>query len=247
MTMNDQRRRFLITAAALGVAGFAFAAPGGEGAGAGSRGQTRDASGKKKGEHGEAGVAAPEDLMREHGVLNRILLVYEEGVRRLENRKEVAPEVFQKSAGLVRRFVEDYHEKLEEKHIFPEFEKQKQLVSLVKVLLEQHDAGRRVTQRIMSLSAPGQFGNGGPQMELAAACTAFIRMYRPHEAREDTVLFPAWRRIVSPARIAELGEEFEEEEERLFGEGGFDKIVGQVAEIEKQLGIYELDQFTPRK
>jgi hypothetical protein len=32
----------------------------------------------------------------------------------------------------------------------------------------------------------------------------------------------------------------------LFGEHGFEKIVAQVAEIEKSLGIYDLSQFTPK-
>jgi hemerythrin-like domain-containing protein len=245
--MQDRRRRFLITATALGIAGFAVAAPGGPSGGTGAGRQSRNPGGNEKGEQGKAEIAAPEDLMREHGVLNRILLVYEEGLQRLANRKEVAREVFEQSAGLVRRFIEDYHEQLEEKYVFPEFEKQKQHLPLVKVLRDQHIAGRRLTDIILALSRPDQFQKDGPRTELAAACTAFIRMYRPHEAREDTVLFPAWRGIVSQARIAELGEEFEEEEERLFGEGGFDKIVGHVSEIEKQLGIYELDQFTPRK
>ena len=68
-------------------------------------------------------VAAAEDLMREHGVLNRILLIYEEGLRRLRDKEEVPPDVFHKPAMLVRKFVEDYHEKLEENFIFPEFEK----------------------------------------------------------------------------------------------------------------------------
>ena len=54
-------------------------------------------------------------------------------------------------------------------------------------------------------------------------------MYRPHEAREDTVLFPAFRKIVPAKRIEELGEQFEKEEDRLFGEEGFEKTVDQVA------------------
>ena len=37
----------------------------------------------------DAGVTAPEDLMKEHGVLNRCLLIYEEGLRRLAAREEV--------------------------------------------------------------------------------------------------------------------------------------------------------------
>ena len=74
----------------------------------------------------------------------------------------------------------------------------------------------------------------------------FIRMYRPHEAREDTVLFPSLHKIVPAKRLKELGEQFEKEEDRLFGEEGLEKTVDQVAAIEKQLGIYDLPQFTAK-
>src|SRR4051812_43041243 len=87
---------------------------------------------RKKKEEAEEEVGAAEDLMREHGVLNRILLIYEEGLRRLRAKDEVPPDVFHKPALLVRKFVEDYHEKLEETYIFPEFEKRKKLTDLVK-------------------------------------------------------------------------------------------------------------------
>jgi hypothetical protein len=70
-------------------------------------------------------------------------------------------------------------------------------------------------------------------------------MYRPHEAREDTVLFPALHQIMTPKQLDALGDKFEEEENRLFGKEGFEKTVDQVAEIEKQLGIYDLAKFTP--
>jgi hemerythrin-like domain-containing protein len=71
-------------------------------------------------------------------------------------------------------------------------------------------------------------------------------MYRPHEAREDTVLFPAFRSIVSRHEYDALGEDFEKKEDELFGEDGFFKVVDQVAQLEKKLGIFELSQFTPK-
>ena len=74
----------------------------------------------------------------------------------------------------------------------------------------------------------------------------FIRMYEPHEAREDTVLFPALRSVVSKHEFAALGEDFEKKEHQLFGEEGFEKMVDRVATIEKSLGIYDLAQFTPK-
>ena len=74
----------------------------------------------------------------------------------------------------------------------------------------------------------------------------FIRMYSPHEAREDTVLFPAFRKLVSAHEYDALGEDFEKKEHELFGEDGFASMVDKVAEIEKRLGIYDLAQFTPQ-
>ena len=68
----------------------------------------------------------------------------------------------------------------------------------------------------------------------------------PREAREDTVLFPAFRGIVSAHEFDSLGEDFEKKEDELFGQGGFFKVVDHVAEIEKQLGIYDLAHFTPK-
>jgi hemerythrin-like domain-containing protein len=200
---------------------------------------------KKKGEPDEE-VGAAEDLMREHGVLNRILLVYEEGLRRLRAKEDVSPDVFHKPAQLVRTFVEDYHEKLEENFIFPEFEKAKKLADLTKVLRDQHQAGRRVTDVILRAATGDRFGNADARKELVAACEGFIRMYRPHEAREDTILFPAHHTLLTPKRLEELGDQFEKEEDKLFGDEGFEKTVEQVASIEKQLGIYDLAQFTPK-
>jgi hemerythrin-like domain-containing protein len=69
-------------------------------------------------------------------------------------------------------------------------------------------------------------------------------MYRPHKAREDTVLFPAFHSVVSPKEYASLGEAFEDKEEELFGKDGFEKIVQEVEQLEKTIGIYELSNFT---
>ena len=223
--MKNDRRRFLTATAALGLGQLVLPA------GA--------ARGDEKGE-----VSAAEDLMREHGVLNRILLIFEEGLRRKES--DLSPDVFQKPALLVRKFLEDYHEKLEENFIFPEFEKKKRLVDLVKVLREQHEAGRKATDVMLRNSLPDRFSREAARKDLMAACRAFIRMYRPHESREDTVLFPELHRILPAKRIDELGDLFEKEEDRLFGDEGFEKTVEQVAALEKQLGIYNLSQFTPK-
>jgi len=71
-------------------------------------------------------------------------------------------------------------------------------------------------------------------------------MYRPHEAREDTVLFPAIRSIITKHEYDSLGEDFEKKEHELFGDDGFESMVEKVATIEQQLDIFDLSKFTPR-
>jgi hemerythrin-like domain-containing protein len=116
---------------------------------------------------------------------------------------------------------------------------------LVDVLEEQHKKGRGLTETVLQFSTAAALKNARDRSKLGDALRFFVRMYEPHEAREDTVLFPAFRRIVSANEYASLGEDFEKKEHDLFGEDGFEKHVEEVARIEKVLGIYELAQFTP--
>ena len=166
-------------------------------------------------------VSPPEDLMREHGVLKRILLVYGEALRRMDAKEELPPEPLAESAKIIREFVEDYHEKLEENFLFPRFKKAGKLVDLVDVLLQQHQAGRRITDITLHLATNQALKNTDDRRRLADSMRQFIRMYSPHEAREDTVLFPAFRGIVSAHEFDSLGEDFEKKEDELFGDDGF--------------------------
>lgn len=191
-------------------------------------------------------VTAPKDLMKEHGVLNRCLLIYEEGMRRLRRKEDIDPQVFNHTAQLIRTFVEQYHEKNEETFIFPVFIKAGKLVDLVNTLKTQHQAGRDVTAQILQLSKPDQFRDKANRAQVVKYCERFIRMYRPHEAREDTVLFPALRTILPAKEIEQLGDRMEEQEHKVLGDEGFEKSVDHVATIEKQLGIFDLKQFTPK-
>lgn len=202
--------------------------------------------GAEKKEEEEEEVAPPEDLMREHGVLKRVLLVYEEAIRRMEAKQDLPPDAVRNGATIIRIFIEDYHEKLEEDYLFPRFENAGRLTDLTKVLRAQHRAGRHLTEQITQLATLQTLKDPKSAGTLKDAMRQFIRMYNPHEAREDTVLFPALRQIVSKQEFAALGEDFEKKEHQLFGEEGFEKMVDRVAGIEKTLGIYDLAQFTPK-
>lgn len=229
--MKSSRRNFLLGTSVIATSTLAapFAAL------AEQKAQKKPA--KKK--EGPEEVSTNEDLMREHGVLNRVLLIYDEAIRRIQAKEKFDPAVITKSAGLIKTFIEDYHEQLEEDHIFPRFEQAGKLVELTVNLRAQHAVGRRVTERIVAAA------KSGDTQTLNASLAAFNRMYRPHEAREDTVLFPALHGLVSKHEYDALGEEFERIERKTFSGDGFDMAVDQVTELEKQFGIYDISLFTP--
>src|SRR4051794_401933 len=192
----------------------------------------------------EAEVTPPEDLMREHGVLDRLLLVYEAGTRKFASNSDFDPAIITDAATIVRDFIENYHEKSEEEAVFPRFRKAGRMVGLVDTLQVQHQAGRKVTQAILRY-APGSRKDGDDRRELVAGIQSFIRMYRPHAAREDTDLFPLLKDVVSAHEYDAMAEDFEKKEHRLFGEDGFEKMAHRVADLEKSIGIADLGQFTP--
>jgi hemerythrin-like domain-containing protein len=235
------RRRFLQQASIAGAALLTppLAIPQNPGA-------AKDKSNKDRGVQEGEEISPPEDLMREHGVLNRLLLIYEEHLRMLAAKQTFDGAVLASAADIIRHFVEEYHEKLEEDFLFPRFRKAGKLVNLVDTLLTQHKAGRELTAQIRELASTATLKYVSDSDKLAEALRAFLRMYRPHEAREDTVLFPAFRSIVSAHEYAALGDDFEKKEDELFGDEGFFKVVDQVAVLEKKLGIYDLAQFTPK-
>jgi hemerythrin-like domain-containing protein len=133
-------------------------------------------------------VSATEDLMREHGVLRRALLVYQAASERLASGKGPVPAaVLARTAQLFRTFGEDYHERrLEEQIIFPAVRKLKgPIARYPDILHEQHDRGRELTAYVMDVTRGGRLA-GGTEAPLARALHQFAVMYEHHAAREDT-------------------------------------------------------------
>ena len=179
-------------------------------------------------------VTPPEDLMREHGVLKRVLLIYREGLRRLQAGDELPAHALNAGAAIIRSFIEDYHEQLEEQHVFPKLEQAGKLADVTTVLRTQHQRGRVLTDRVLAATGAGPALDQAKRDALVQDMSAFIRMYEPHEAREDTVVFPTLRQVVPAKEFRDMADLFEDEEHRRFGQAGFEGIVDKVADIEKR-------------
>lgn len=196
-------------------------------------------------------ISPTEDLMREHGVLYRILLIYNDALKYLKGQK-VNNQInicfiIYNTAYITHQFIENYHQKLEEQYVFPKLSQNPRYTELINTLKNQHDAANDLTKNILYFSSTKNTCHFKNAIQLIRLLQLYINMYEPHSAREDTVVFPTFHELVTPKEFKELGDKFEEIEEQKFGKNGFQHIVNEVAKIEKSLGIYNLAQFTPIK
>jgi len=193
----------------------------------------------------EEDVGAVEDLMREHGILRRAILVFSESAGRLRQGQVVDANALHETARLFRNFGEDYHErKLEEAYIFPALRKAGgPAAAMVDTLVAQHNRGRQIIDYVTSLTAKGRILEAETD-GLAGSLDQFERMYANHAAREDTIIFPAWKAALGPHAVDEMGDKFEDIEKQQFGGDGFDQALKQIGDIERTLGLDDLGQFT---
>ncbi len=130
----------------------------------------------------------PEILMRGHGIMARVLLIHEGGLRRMGQGEDIDPAVFVRAAEITKAFIHDHQEKMEDELVFAQFRKSGRMVELVGVLSSQHAAGAKITDKIAA-AAP-QARNREPREAMGKDVQALIAMYRPHMAREATDVFP---------------------------------------------------------
>jgi len=188
-------------------------------------------------------VPLTEDLMREHGVLNRVLLIYENIIDRIDNHKNIPSLPLVSAIEIIKFFIEGHHERMEEDYIFPLFEKHKKELKLIGTLKEQHIKGREITAKLETLATKPIKKKS--YHEIRNLLENFIDMYRPHEAREDTEVFPLVRSFLTEKEFEELGEKFEEFEHQLFGAHGLQDMIKKIQNAEIELEINDLNQFTP--
>lgn len=183
-----------------------------------------------------------EELMVEHGVLKRVLLAYRAAGDQIVAGQNPPAKAIIEAAQLVSTYVESFHEGLEEAYVFPRVRAQHS--DLVKILLMQHDRGRHLTALIL-LTAGSDLGSAVVRDSLRTYMAKFVRMYEPHEAWEDTVIYPALRTMTPQRTLDQLAERFADLENQQYGDHALAQMIDRVSGIEEQLGIADLSSFTP--
>jgi hemerythrin-like domain-containing protein len=187
-----------------------------------------------------------EIVARQHGVLCRAVAILEEIRGGMDARMDLPPEIIGGTVEIVRRFIVDHHQQMEEKFIYPVFDAAGKMSALVGVLREQHAAGSQLVGILRGLYAEFSARDLEKRRTMESAIHQFSRMYRAHVEREDTALFPMLRRIMPAKAYVELSSAFRKAESDFIGQNGFEETIRKLTDYENILGIGDLATFTPR-
>lgn len=198
-------------------------------------------------------ISAVEKLMQGHGVLRRILLVYEEVLRAMSppeapGEGESGPAVVELIGGLVetttllQSYVQGYHERMEESYVFPRVEKFYKgagAAALVVTLRRQHVIAGRLSVDVLVAARMADL------KKLHERLGSLVTLYHAHTTWEDTDLMSAFRQTLTRDLSNELAEKFCTIERRLFGSDAEAHILSQISNVEHRFGIYSPAEFEP--
>ncbi len=165
-----------------------------------------------------------EDLFQEHGVLRRLLVLFD----RFVTIRSVDPRVLIPATTLFAEFGADYHAKTEEKMIFPIFAKS--AACHVQEFKREHKTATAMVKAIAS------FAKYGHMNDLCHTIPAFTELYHSHSAREDLIIFAKLRTKLGDRRLHTLSVEVEEFKADILGENAFAEAVKMLNDIEMTYG-----------
>jgi hemerythrin-like domain-containing protein len=181
-------------------------------------------------------LKATEILMEEHRVIERVLNALERASNRLGRGEDVYHRFFTGTTVFIKGFTDGCHHKKEEDVLFPALVENglSQESGPIAVLLNEHEEGRRLSQRMRLVVERLQAGDERARDAVVMSATDYIKLLRQHIYKEDNVLFPMADKVIPTSRQEQILGAFEQFERDATGEGVHEKYFGLAERLEKE-------------
>ena len=196
---------------------------------------------------GDEGVGPGEDLMREHGVLNRILLVYDEAIRRDRAGRRRCPPTRStrrptSSAASSRAITRSWRRSTSSPA--------SRRPASTSTSSPSSAGSTRPAGGSDGRDSRGDLGRGDVATDAGRRRSPSTWAVRPHvpaaRGPRGHRALPGVPRPRDEGRVRRARRGVREPRDQVLGERGFERIVDEVAAIERRLGIGDLDSFTPK-
>jgi len=174
-----------------------------------------------------------DNLINDHNLIERALILFEKEIAKGEH---INPEI----ALSIINFLEDYgdecHNQKEEKFYFPLLlERGLPPMGPVAVMLEEHKQERNYLYEIKQIIAKFKIHNT-LEPALKSIAEEYIELTKNHIWKENDILYPMGKRILTPADGELLLNKFNELSFSLYGQDGFKRYSDMIDAFEHQTG-----------
>ncbi|MGA2501718.1 MAG: hemerythrin domain-containing protein [Tepidisphaeraceae bacterium] len=151
-------------------------------------------------------------LRNEHRVIERVLKVLANLVRRFRSGGSFEKEAFIECIRFLRLFADSCHHGKEETLLFPALEARgiPREHGPIGVMLHEHQVGRELVRRMADAIQSGENGNPTAGMQCVEAAEQLIGHLSQHIAKEDNILFVMGERVLSETDRQQLCTGFNE-------------------------------------
>jgi len=135
-------------------------------------------------------------LMIEHRLIERMLLVIEDALLKIESKHKVDPVFVDIAVDFIRVYADRTHHGKEEDILFRELEKKPMSDEdrrVMNELIEEHERGRRATKALVEANTRYRNGDETALSDISEKLRTLIEFYPKHIDKEDKVFFPSSR------------------------------------------------------
>lgn len=183
-------------------------------------------------------MVATEALKKDHRVIEKMLEVLEKVSGRLNNGEEVPADVLKSAADFIRNFADNYHHGKEEDLLFKRMEERGFPVEggPIGMMLVEHDEGRGYARAMAEGAERYAAGDAGAKKIFAENARNYSDLLSQHIQKEDGILYMMANNLIKEDEQQELLNTFELVEKEKLGDGGRQRYVSLVDELEKTIG-----------
>jgi hemerythrin-like domain-containing protein len=155
--------------------------------------------------------------IEEHALIRRMISVLEVLGSDLKEGRPRAVASLREAITFVRGFSDKCHHGKEERILFPLLAAKNQTMARmpVRILTSEHDAGRTLIAKLEAALDRLEAGDADDFAEPAEALTLYTTMLRKHIDKEEDIVFPLAKTMISDEEASALVEQFEAVEEEL--------------------------------
>ena len=177
-----------------------------------------------------------ENLREEHGAIMKVFAILQGVAREMETHNPKAVDHLKRILEFLTVFIDQCHHAKEEEFLFPAMQKARTEHSrLIEELLSEHEKGRSMTAALEAALNGFEGGDEQAAAPLIETIHGYVLVFRTHLRKENGILFPEGRRLLSEHDLQAMAGRFEKLEEERIGKGRHEAFHRMIEQLGKSV------------